>query len=527
VSRRSLPAGPARAVAEALAAAGTGLVFGVPGGGANLDLVGACEEHGLRFVLAHAETAAGLMGAAYGELTGRPGAALATRGPGAASTVNAAAHALLDRAPLVVVTDAVAAADATRVAHQRLDQRALYAPVTRASLRLGADRQRSVARAAVALAAGPPPGAVHVDVVAGGRSSSPPRLVPPAPGDPGAVRRRIAKARRPVVVAGVGVRGAEEALAEACLAAGAPVLTTYKAKGAVPESSAVAAGLLTGAAIEGEVLSAADLVVAVGLDPVELIPAPWTYAAPVVSIAPWPVPDPYLPLAAEAVGPLGALVPDLLDALDASGWDEPGAAFRARALARLEAPVTGLAPQDVVRACRAAFGGDVSLAVDAGAHMLVALPLFAVDAPRRVLTSSGLATMGFALPAAIAAALVRPATVALCLIGDGGLGMCLAELETVARLGLRVVVVVLNDAALSLIEVKQRPQGHGGAGAVRYAPVDFAAVAAGLGLAAHAADDAASLAAALAGIAGSGRGGLVDARVDPGGYGAVLRAIRG
>jgi acetolactate synthase-1/2/3 large subunit len=170
----------AEAIADALAAEGTELVFGVPGGGANLDLVGACEDRGLRFVLAHGETAAGLAAGAYGELTGRPGAALATRGPGAASAVNAAAQALLDRAPLVLVTDAVAAADVERVAHQRLDQRALYAPVTRASLCLGADRQGEVARAAVALAAGPPPGAVHVDVVAGGRSSPPPTRPPSA-----------------------------------------------------------------------------------------------------------------------------------------------------------------------------------------------------------------------------------------------------------------------------------------------------------------------------------------------------------
>jgi acetolactate synthase-1/2/3 large subunit len=159
--------------------------------------------------------------------------------------------------------------------------------------------------------------------------------------------------------------------------------------------------------------------------------------------------------------------------------------------------------------------------------MLVALPLFPVERPRRVLISSGLATMGYALPAAIAAALVKPRATVLCLIGDGGLGMCLAELETVARLGLRVVVVVLNDAALSLIECKQRAEGHGGRGAVRYGPVDFAAVARGLGLAAHVADDTASLADALRAVAASGAGALVDARVDPAGYGAVLRAIRG
>ena len=311
------------------------------------------------------------MAGAYGELTGRPGAALATRGPGAASAVNAAAQAQLDRAPLVLVTDAVAAADAVRVAHQRLDQGALYAPVTRASLRLGADRQEEVARAAVALAAGPPPGAVHVDVVAGARSSTPPASAALAPGDPAAVRRLVAAARRPVVLAGVGVRGAEQALADACLAAGAPVLTTYKAKGAVPDSSPVAAGLLTGATIEGEVLAAADLIVAVGLDPVELIPAPWPYAAPVASIAPWPVPDPYFATAAEAVGPLAGLLPELLGrarrlrlgrarcgvpgararAARAAGRRPRAAGGRARVPRRLRRRRTSASPSTPARTC--------------------------------------------------------------------------------------------------------------------------------------------------------------------------------
>ena len=101
----STSADPASAVVAALAGAGTRLVFGVPGGGPNLDVVGAAAAAGLRFVLARGETAATIMAATYADLTGTPGAVVVTRGPGLASAVNGIAHAALDRLPVVVIAD--------------------------------------------------------------------------------------------------------------------------------------------------------------------------------------------------------------------------------------------------------------------------------------------------------------------------------------------------------------------------------------------------------------------------------------
>ena len=97
----------AGAIVAALARAGTRLMFGVPGGGPNLDVVGAAEAAGLRFVLAHGETAATIMAATSADLTGAPGAVVVTRGPGLASAVNGIAHAALDRLPVVVIADTV------------------------------------------------------------------------------------------------------------------------------------------------------------------------------------------------------------------------------------------------------------------------------------------------------------------------------------------------------------------------------------------------------------------------------------
>jgi acetolactate synthase I/II/III large subunit len=498
----------------------------VPGGGANLDLVEACERAGLRFVLTHGETAGAIMAAVYGELTGRPGACVATRGPGAAALATGVAHGWLDRCPMLAVVDAVPAAQSERISHQRLDQSRLLGAAAKAFVRLG---DGSGAWRAVACAATPPwgPVVVETDATAAGVA---PDCGPPAatgPRELSAAAALLAGAVRPLALVGVGARGATDAVRELVAATGMPVLTTYKAKGAVPEASLQAAGLLTGATIEAPLLEAADAVLAIGVDPVELIPAEWPYAAPVVSAGPWPVAEPYLPVAVELVGDVAELLAALAPSIRAHGWARAGQEYRRDALARLADPGGGLTPHAVVDAAREAFGPHALATVDSGAHMLVAMARWEASEPGQVLISSGLATMGFALPAAIAAALVRPDRRVVCLTGDGGLGMCLAELETLARLALPVTVVVFDDAALSLIAVKQRPGGHGGPGAVTYRDVDFAAVAAGLGVPAERVTTPVALAAALAGAAAAEGPRLIDAVLDPSGYGDVLAAIRG
>ena len=145
--------------------------------------------------------------------------------------------------------------------------------------------------------------------------------------------------------------------------------------------------------------------------------------------------------------------------------------------------------------------------------------------PLDLLISNGLATMGFALPAAIGAALARPDRPVLCLTGDGGLGMTLAELETVARLNLDITVVVFNDSALSLIEIKQAGPGRpDGVNPYRYGPTDFATAAEAMGIDGHVADRPDHVRRAL----GAGRGPkVIDARIDPDVYRHVIMTARG
>ncbi|MBI4942036.1 MAG: thiamine pyrophosphate-binding protein, partial [Actinobacteria bacterium] len=284
-------------VARALRDAGARRLFGVPGGGANLELIDAAAALGLDFVLAHTESAACVMAAVHGRLTGTVGAAVVTRGPGVTSAVNGLAQASLDRYPLLLLSDTVPQAQADRTAHQRLDQVAMSAPLTRWSGLLGSRAPYEDVMAAAALARRPPAGAVHLaldpsvpgdPVVGPARAHDSPGGRPDGQG-PDDVRAVLARARRPVVVVGLDAADLGAPLHAVLDAVGSPVLTTYQAKGAVPESWHGYAGLFTGARIEAALLEQADLVVGVGLDPVEPVPGPWPYPADVVLLHRHPV----------------------------------------------------------------------------------------------------------------------------------------------------------------------------------------------------------------------------------------------
>jgi len=561
-STASADSAAAGAIVAALARAGTRLMFGVPGGGPNLDVVGAAEAAGLRFVLAHAETAATIMAATSADLTGTPGAVVVTRGPGLASAVNGIAHAALDRLPVVVIADTVAA---TRISHQRIDQGALGRSVAKAAVAVSGPP--TAARAvATALAAPPGPVIANMDDGKANEQGSPwmddgaadqrgPRRVQNGvevqtlqAGQDMAARagrailaEAVAGARRPVLLLGTGAIPRTAAVRDALDGRGIPALHTYRARGVLPDSGAEAAGLVTGGTMEWPLLSAADLIVGLGVDEAEMIPARWDYAARTILVS-----EPGAPPSRGWFTGATELTMPLAEALDvlAAGpggtteWPaDAGRAARADAARRLAAAAVAapgrLAPQQVVATARACVPPETIATVDAGAHMLAAMPLWDVPQPKMLLTSSGLATMGYALPAAIAAALCRPQTQGapeapvLAFTGDGGLGMTLAEIETAVRLSLRVIVIVFNDAALSLIKIKQKPAGHGGDEAVRYRPVSFAAAAAAMGAAGAAVTSERELAAALADALARPGPTVIDAGVDPAGYPAIMDLSRG
>jgi acetolactate synthase-1/2/3 large subunit len=304
-----------------------------------------------------------------------------------------------------------------------------------------------------------------------------------------------------------------------------PVLTTYQAVGVLPEGHPQLAGLFTNAVVESAILLEADLILTVGLDQVEPMPYAWRYDVPVIAVSEVTACATLVPITVEVLGPLHTMV-DRVITTTTSAWSAgAGATALASARAALAGSSTGaFGPLELAGAVIAAAPVQVSATVDAGAHFLAVMPFWPAAAPLRMLISNGLATMGFAVPAAIAVALARPGLPVVCMVGDGGLAMTLGELETLARLQLPVTVVVFDDAALSLIELKQKP-GQGGSDAVRFRPVDYAQIAAAIGLDAAVVTTTAEATAALAG--GWDRPRLIDARIDPSSYAPLSAVSRG
>jgi len=540
----------AELIVEGLLRADVPRLFGVPGGGSNLEVLEAARARGLPFVLCHQEWAATIMAAVTGELTGRPGAVLSTLGPGVTASATGLAHALLDRSPLLYLSDRHPAGVLAYATHQYVDHAAHLGPIVKGSVTVSPDSAGHWVAHAVQLALAEPRGPVHLDLpadVAGApavpvaTTVTPPTV--PVPDD--ALVERAAEmirgAKRPLVIAGLGCRAADAKWLRAfCEALPAPVLTTYKAKGAIPDPHPLAMGIFTGGALEEPLVRRADLIITFGLDTVELIPRRWSYPAPVLSLARGPSSDPrlraagggaYFTPALEVVGDLGTILEDLAPRIMRrdvkADWDvaEVDRIRRERAAA-LEVPVPGLAPHRVAQIARELTAAGSIATVDAGAHMFQTTTYWHALEPGELLISNGLATMGFALPAAIAAQLVHPARRVVCFTGDGGLMMVVSELETVARLRLPIVIVVFNDAALSLIEVKQEQKGFEGV-SMRYAGPDLIALGRAFGIRALAATDEPTLHGALISAQTAPGPTLIDARIDPSGYRTMLEIVRG
>ncbi|HSE06517.1 MAG TPA: thiamine pyrophosphate-dependent enzyme, partial [Methylomirabilota bacterium] len=436
------------------------------------------------------------------------------------------------------------------VTHQYVDHAAHLGPIVKGSVTLTPESAGHWVAHAIQLALAEPRGPVHLDLPAdvAGAPAVPvaAAVTPPAPAAPDDVlveraAEMIRAAKRPLIIAGLGCRGADAKWLRAfCEALPAPVLTTYKAKGAIPDPHPLAMGIFTGGALEEPLVRRADLIIAFGLDTVELIPRRWTYPAPVLSLARGPSDDArrravgggaYFTPALEVVGDLGGILEDLAPRIMRrdvkADWDvaEVDRIRRERAAA-LEVPVPGLAPHRVAQLTRELTAAGSIATVDAGAHMFQTTTYWQSLEPGELLISNGLATMGFALPAAIAAQLVHPGRRVICFTGDGGLMMVAAELETVARLRLPIVIVVFNDAALSLIEVKQRQKGFEGV-SMRYAGPDLPALGRAFGIRALAATDEPTLSAALVAAQTAPGPTLIDARIDPSGYRRMLEIVRG
>jgi acetolactate synthase-1/2/3 large subunit len=527
-------------MAEAFQQAGTPFIVGHPGG-ESVELMEAARQRGMRFILIKQESAGAMLAATWGDITGSPGICMSTRAPGAANMVNGVTHAWMDRSPLIAITDQYGPTTYATGLRQRLDHLSLYDSITKWNATINAATVRHTLRRALRTVSAPPPGPVQLDLPSTETEREAADLPAPVPllpelsalrPDKASLRPALdalAKARRPVILAGLGALWdhASRELVAFAEQLGAPVLTTTKAKGVIPEDHPLRAGVLIGGLIEREMVGQADLIVTIGLDGVELQPKPWPYTAPVLSLATHPSLDALVPASPELVGNVAQLLSALTEYAPAgSGWGEAAARmFRDQVADALDVPSTGLSPQRLVEVARQVLPRETVATCDAGASRLLVVQKWQAYGPREFLTSNGLATMGYAIPGGLGARLAHPNRPVVCFTGDGGFLMAIAELHTSVRENLPITIVVLDDQEIGLIRVKQEIKGLPKYG-VGLGGIDWEKVAQGLGADGVAVETEHALGDALKAAVGSGRSTVIGARIDRSGYVAQYNALR-
>lgn len=527
-------------LADAFKEAGTPFIVGHPGG-ESVELMEAARLRGMRFILTKQEVAGAMLAATWGDMTGAPGICLSTRGPGAANMVNGIAHAALDRSPLIAITDRYSEPQHAVGLRQRLDHLAMLSPLVKWGTTIDARVVRQQVARAMRTASSPAPGPVHFDMPQSettkdaGEMTAPPSVLPVrqslAP-DERALKSlvdRIGSAQKPILLVGLGVYWDDASSQLVALAErlGAPVLTTSKLKGVIPEDHPLRAGCIIGGLIERKLVTEADLIVTIGLDAIELQPKPWPYTIPVVSIANIPALDALVPAETEVIGDLRDILGGLAAlCVEGSGWGEKAAAiFRDDVSNALDVRTRGLSPQRAMEVARAALPRDTVATCDAGASRLLVVQKWQAYSPKTFLTSNGLGSMGYAIPGALAARLAYPDRPVAAFTGDGGFMMALAEIQTSVREKLPITVVVLDDAEIGMIRVKQEIKGIEKYG-VGIGGIDWESLARGLGAEGVLVETENGLQDALSQARHTERTTIIAARIDGSSYVDQFNALR-
>jgi acetolactate synthase-1/2/3 large subunit len=514
-------------------------VFGYPGESV-IDFMEAVTHAGLEMVAAVREASAAFMAEAAAMTGGGLGVCLSTLGPGSTAVLNGVAAATLDRVPVLAVSGQIESSREQFFTHQVVDHGRMFAPVSKLALRLDPASADTVIRKALRTAVAERPGAVHLTVTADAwamPAAGEVRLPPLAPaagsvdvygeGDP---LRALAAARRPVLLAGIAALrcAAGSDLVRLAEQAGIPVVVSPMAKGVFPEDHPYFAGVLdmAGYRVVWDLLAGADLILAAGFDPVELI-SPWSVRTPVLHLDTTPNTDQVYPSAHELVGHVGALLRWVTAQWPGQPrWTEAEVArHRARLRAAWLAGRTEgkLNPSDVVLIARQAAPPDTIVTTDVGSHKIMAGQAWQAREPRSVLMTNGLSAMGFGVPAAIAAKLTRPDRPVMALVGDGGFAMTATEMRIAAALDLPITVVVFTDNSLNRIELRQQLVGYPPT-ATRMGGSDLAALAEAMGCDGIRVDTEPALEKALADFGPRSRASagsrplVIEARIDPAQY---------
>ncbi|MDQ3433729.1 MAG: acetolactate synthase large subunit [Actinomycetota bacterium] len=460
---------------ECLEAEGVSHVFGIPGE-ETLDLNESLAESSIDFVPVRQEQGGAYMADTYGRLTGHAGVCLGTLGPGALNLVTAVADAYLDRSPLVALTGQGDLERMHKESHQYIDVVRVMRPITKWNARVNDPRiVPEVVRKAFKVAEAEKPGATHIelpeDVMAQELDASPLPRRKTAPSEPQA--RELLKAAdvirgalNPVALAGNGVirGGATPALREFVRATGIPVAETFMGKGLLGPDNPKALGNVGLQAGDYSMagFEDADVVLAIGYDLVEQSPQMWNPGRDktIVCIDSLPAEtDEHFIPEVELVGDIYHTLTRLAE--ECRHVPHGGGSQRLRdvVLGRFEAAKDDdhfpVQPPRALWEIRKALGREDILVSDVGLHKLWIGRMFPAYEPNTVLIANGLAGMGFALPAGIAAKLVHPDRNVVTVSGDGGFLMNAQELETAMRLRTPVVNVIWENGQYGSIVWKQ------------------------------------------------------------------------
>ena len=458
-------------IVATLKEAGIGHGFGIPSGNV-LPLIEAMRKGGIEFVLTAHEGSAGFAADVMGRMTGRPGLGIATLGPGATNLATGVGDAFLDRSPMIAITCNLIRDQLGRRIQMLIDHHTLFRPITKASFALRPGRIGETVAAAIRIALTEPQGPVHLDLpedvaLAPAEECSPVPGDIPAPDSPSPetvaeATARIAGAKRPVAVIGTtAMRLREPDLLRAVVERhNLPFATTTMAKGLIDEDHPLSIGCIERARrqVQRRFLAGADLVVGLGYDPIEVEYEAWIGTVPLVHLDIEAADtDGSVDIAGQAVGDLDAILEGLAGTEPAANdWTAAEvAAHREAFQASLRPDAPGFAPHRAIDVVRRVLPRDGILAFDVGAHTHQIASQWTAHEGRTFLITNGWSSMGFGLPAAIAAKIAAPDRPAVCLIGDGCFQMTCGELATAKRMGLAFPVVVLNDGWLGLIKVKQ------------------------------------------------------------------------
>lgn len=453
-------------------------VAGIPGG-AILPIYDALSQSALiRHVLARHEQGAGFMAQGMARVSGQPAVCLASSGPGATNLLTALADAKLDSIPLVAITGQVPRAMIGTDAFQEVDTYGLSIPITKHNFLVSsAEELLAVIPRAFAIAASGRPGPVLVDIPKDVQSQiievdawpepGAPRPAPAANGELLAqAATMIDEAARPILYLGGGVvhSGAAGLAVQLAEKANLPTVMTLMALGAMPVDHPLSLGMLGmhGARSTNLALDECDLLVAVGArfdDRATGKVAQFCPRARIIHIDIDPaelgkIKTAHIAIAGDVGEALGRLLP-AVHAGERGPWRRRVAELQARwpfQMPDVDNPRSHFGLIQTVAAC---LDRDAVIATDVGQHQMWVAQAYPLRRPRQWLTSGGLGTMGFGMPAAIGAALAEPQRTVVCFTGDGSILMNIQELVTAAEEDVNVKIVLMNNASLGLVFQQQ------------------------------------------------------------------------